>query len=56
MDYVKVWIFKVFSHVTHTTSESELKETPAIFRFYGANISEDAIWSYGHISPLRQIS
>jgi hypothetical protein len=31
--------------VTHATSESELKETLAIFRFYGPNIFEDAIWA-----------
>jgi hypothetical protein len=37
---------KVISHVTHVTSESELKETLAIFRFYGPNIFEDAIWAY----------
>jgi hypothetical protein len=36
----------VTSHVTLTTSESELKETLEIFRFYGPNIFEDAIWAY----------
>jgi hypothetical protein len=36
----------VISHVTHVTSESELKETLAIFRFYGPKIFEDAIWAY----------
>jgi hypothetical protein len=36
----------VISHVTHVTSESELKKTLAIFRFYGPNIFEDAIWAY----------
>jgi hypothetical protein len=46
IDYVKIWILKVTSHVTHTTSESELKETLEIFRFYGPNIFEDAIWAY----------
>jgi hypothetical protein len=39
----------VISHVTRVTSESELKETLAIFRFYGLNIFEDAIWA--HIAP-----
>jgi hypothetical protein len=28
----------VISHVTQVTSESELKEMLAIFRFYGSNI------------------
>jgi len=46
IDYVKIWIVKVISHVTHVTSESELKEMLAIFRFYGPNIFEDAIWAY----------
>jgi hypothetical protein len=36
----------MISHVTHATSESELKETLAIFGFYGPNIFEDAIWAY----------
>jgi hypothetical protein len=36
----------VISHVTHATSESELKETLTIFRFYGPNMFEDAIWAY----------
>jgi hypothetical protein len=36
----------VISHVTHITSESELKEMLAIFRFYSPNIFEDAIWVY----------
>jgi hypothetical protein len=36
----------VISHVTHVTSESKLKETLTIFRFYGPNIFEDAIWAY----------
>jgi hypothetical protein len=44
IDYVKFWILKVISHVTHATSE--LKETLTIFRFYGPNIFEDAIWAY----------
>jgi hypothetical protein len=46
-------IHKVISHVTHATSESELKETLAIFEFYGPNIFR---MLYGHILPLRQIS
>jgi hypothetical protein len=36
----------VFSHVTHAISESELKEMRTIFRFYGPNIFEGAIWAY----------
>jgi hypothetical protein len=36
----------VISHVTHVTSESELKEILAIFRFYGPIIFEDVIWAY----------
>jgi hypothetical protein len=43
----------VISHVTHVTSESELKEMLAIFRFYGPNILR---MLYGHILLLRQIS
>jgi hypothetical protein len=43
IDYVKIYILKVISHVTHATSESKLKETLAIFRYYGPNIFEDAI-------------
>jgi hypothetical protein len=46
IDYVKIRILKVISHVTHATSESELKETMTIFGFYGQNIFEDAIWAY----------
>jgi hypothetical protein len=46
----------VISHVTHLTSESEseLKETLAIFRFYDPNIFLRML--YGHILPLRKIS
>jgi hypothetical protein len=36
----------VISHVTHATSESELKEMLAIFGFYDSNIFEDAIGAY----------
>jgi hypothetical protein len=36
----------MISHVTHATSESEFKETLAIFGFYGPNIFEDALWAY----------
>jgi hypothetical protein len=36
----------MISHVTHATSKSELKETLSIFRFFGPNIFEDAIWAY----------
>jgi hypothetical protein len=36
----------VISHVTHATSECELKETLTSFRFYGPNILQDAIWAY----------
>jgi hypothetical protein len=46
IDYVKIWILKVISHVTHVTSESELNETLKIFRFYCPNIFYDAIWAY----------
>jgi hypothetical protein len=46
IDYIKIWIVKVISHVTHVTSESELKEMLAINRFYGSNIFEDATWAY----------
>jgi hypothetical protein len=53
IDYVKIWILKVISHVTHVTNESELKETLVIFRFYGPNIFR---MLYGHILLLRQIS
>jgi hypothetical protein len=40
----------VISHLTQTTSGSELKEMLTIFGFYGRNIFKDVIWAY--IAPL----
>jgi hypothetical protein len=40
------WIIRVISHVIHT-SESEMKETLQYCGFYGPNILEDYMWTYG---------
>jgi hypothetical protein len=37
----------VISRVIHTTSESEMKETLSYYEFYGPNIVEDYMWTYG---------